>query len=207
MRRPLPYNERSVGPHTGTICRTTPAFMAAMTTSAFALLVLLIAAGAAVDGLTELSGPNTDSADNLQACIGECDKDSQCAAGLMCFQRGYDAVASNVPGCRGLGTNPSWDYCYTPQGTSARIALEAVHGPRLPRCLVLGALRRAVATTARRAADRVRADASARAPPPPSQGATLRRRSAGTASARKAGTSTGTLSSVACQAVRPSDSP
>ncbi|CAL6391806.1 unnamed protein product [Bathycoccus prasinos] len=37
-------------------------------------------------------------------CEGECDKDSDCDAGLKCFQRdGYESV----PGCSGKG----WDYC------------------------------------------------------------------------------------------------
>jgi hypothetical protein len=48
----------------------------------------------------ELSGDNNDSATNLQACIGECDTDSQCAAGLECYQR--DDYAA-IPGCKGTG--------------------------------------------------------------------------------------------------------
>ena len=39
--------------------------------------------------LVELPAQPVDDADatNLQACTDECDSDSQCAAGLMCFQR------------------------------------------------------------------------------------------------------------------------
>ena len=51
------------------------------------------------------------SRSNLQACIGECDRDSQCAAGLKCLQRSYD---ESIPGCTGPGGGPTWDYCYDP---------------------------------------------------------------------------------------------
>ncbi len=40
-------------------------------------------------------------------CQGDCDRDSDCASGLRCFQRsGYTAV----PGCTGSGSK-DWDYC------------------------------------------------------------------------------------------------
>jgi hypothetical protein len=40
-------------------------------------------------------------------CEGDCDKDSDCDAGLKCFQRdGYEIV----PGCSGSGKK-GWDYC------------------------------------------------------------------------------------------------
>ena len=40
-------------------------------------------------------------------CEGDCDKDSDCDAGLKCFQRdGKEAV----PGCSGSGKK-GWDYC------------------------------------------------------------------------------------------------
>jgi hypothetical protein len=59
----------------------------------------------------EQQGGYDDSATNLQACIGDCDSDGQCAAGLKCFQRddGYTAI----PGCTGQG-NHNWDYCFLP---------------------------------------------------------------------------------------------
>jgi hypothetical protein len=38
-------------------------------------------------GETVLSGGNDGNAKNLKACIGECDNDGQCAAGLKCYQR------------------------------------------------------------------------------------------------------------------------
>ena len=47
---------------------------------------------------TTLQGGNSNTATNLKACIGECDKDSQCAAGLKCFQRSYGEA---IPGCNG----------------------------------------------------------------------------------------------------------
>ena len=69
-----------------------------------------------------LSGGNDNKARNLQACIGECDSDIQCAAGLKCFQRN---AYENIPGCVGAG-NKGWDYCYNPKKTS--VAIEK--GPR-----------------------------------------------------------------------------
>lgn len=61
--------------------------------------------------LPPLSGGNDAAATDLQACTGECDSDSQCAAGLACFQR---SNGETVPGCTGSGLSPSWDYCYYP---------------------------------------------------------------------------------------------
>ena len=61
---------------------------------------------------TVLSGGNDDHARNLQACIGECDDDIQCAAGLKCFQR---ENGEHIPGCSGTGAHPGWDYCYDPK--------------------------------------------------------------------------------------------
>jgi Notch-like protein len=58
--------------------------------------------------LVELSGDNDGAATNLQACIGECDSDDQCAAGLTCFQRDGDIA---IPGCSGTGVS-GWDYCH-----------------------------------------------------------------------------------------------
>ena len=57
-----------------------------------------------------LAGTNDGRARGLQACVGECDSDSQCGAGLKCFQR--DGFTS-VPGCIGHGKK-DWDYCYDP---------------------------------------------------------------------------------------------
>ena len=54
-----------------------------------------------------LGGGNDGSATNLQACIGECDSDAQCAPGLRCFQQ---SGHKHVPGCFGL-TKADWDYC------------------------------------------------------------------------------------------------
>jgi hypothetical protein len=56
----------------------------------------------------ELQGTKNYAATNLQACIGECNADSQCAAGLTCFQRRYGA---QIPGCKGNGGGRDWDYC------------------------------------------------------------------------------------------------
>ena len=49
----------------------------------------------------------------LGVCEGDCDRDSDCAEGLKCFQRdGY----TEVPGCDGLG-NSGTDYCFDPSVT------------------------------------------------------------------------------------------
>ena len=40
-------------------------------------------------------------------CEGDCDKDSDCGIGLMCFQRGGNEP---VPGCSGTPKS-GWDYC------------------------------------------------------------------------------------------------
>merc|ERR1711918_236734 len=60
---------------------------------------------------TTLSGGNNGNAKNLMACMGECDADSQCAAGLKCFQRQNNEP---IPGCTGAGAGVDWDYCYDP---------------------------------------------------------------------------------------------
>ena len=44
----------------------------------------------------------------LNSCEGDCDDDSECAAGLKCFQRVADEP---VPGCHGKGSTGS-DYCF-----------------------------------------------------------------------------------------------
>ena len=62
-------------------------------------------------GRIELSGGNDNGAVNLAACTGECDSDAQCAAGLLCFQRADNEI---IPGCKGPGGGPDWDYCYDP---------------------------------------------------------------------------------------------
>ena len=61
--------------------------------------------------LIELSGENDESATNLEACTGECDKNADCAGSLECFQR---ELGEPIPGCTGGGSAPNWDYCYDP---------------------------------------------------------------------------------------------
>lgn len=60
---------------------------------------------------TPLSGSNNGQATNLAQCTGECDADSQCAAGLECFQR---ELGESIPGCSANGEPAYWDYCYDP---------------------------------------------------------------------------------------------
>ena len=51
----------------------------------------------------------------LQQCQGDCDNDSHCAKGLLCFQRKAD---EKVPGCLagGNGDVSKADYCYEDPG-------------------------------------------------------------------------------------------
>lgn len=46
------------------------------------------------------------------ACEGDCDSDSDCGAGMTCFQR--DSSSELVPGCAagGVGDVSDHDYCY-----------------------------------------------------------------------------------------------
>ena len=56
------------------------------------------------------NGGDPASAFPLNVCEGDCDNDSDCADGLMCFER---AGSEAVPGCDGPGTDGK-DYCYYP---------------------------------------------------------------------------------------------
>lgn len=60
----------------------------------------------------ELKGNNhfPASAFPLGQCQGDCDNDSECAEGLVCFQRDFTGA---IPGCSGT---PAWnhDYCINP---------------------------------------------------------------------------------------------
>lgn len=47
----------------------------------------------------------------LSECQGDCAADFDCAEGLACFQRA-SMEFSEVPGCKGGGTMPTWDFCY-----------------------------------------------------------------------------------------------
>ena len=51
----------------------------------------------------------------LGKCQGDCDSNSECAEGLVCFQRGG---TEEVPGCEGLGVSGK-DYCYDPNPDTA----------------------------------------------------------------------------------------
>ena len=66
--------------------------------------------GGGVSTPIELSGGNNGGTE-LEACTGECDRDSDCVAGLKCFQR---SNGEPIPGCTGAGSGASWDYCYDP---------------------------------------------------------------------------------------------
>jgi len=74
-------------------------------------------------GSIELSGGNDGKATNLQACIGECDSDKQCAAGLKCFQRNN---GETIPGCTGPGHAKDWDYCFDPMWKLPKLSVVTV---------------------------------------------------------------------------------
>lgn len=65
-------------------------------------------------GWVALSGVNDDNAEGLQKCTGECDWDSQCETGLVCFQREQSDGLAAIPGCTGNGIR-NWDYCFDPR--------------------------------------------------------------------------------------------
>ena len=70
-----------------------------------------VSVGSANNALTQLQGTNLDGATvpgSLEACIGECDNDVDCKAGLKCFQRSNGEA---IPGCVGVGGGNDWDYC------------------------------------------------------------------------------------------------
>jgi hypothetical protein len=52
-------------------------------------------------------GTNGKGKGGLGVCEGDCDYDSDCGIGLMCFQRNGNEP---VPGCSGSGKS-GWDYC------------------------------------------------------------------------------------------------
>ena len=60
-------------------------------------------------------GPSAHLFGKLPTCAGDCDSDSHCATGNVCFQRNSDEP---VPGCS--GTFPyAWDVCISSGGTSS----------------------------------------------------------------------------------------
>jgi hypothetical protein len=65
----------------------------------------------------ELNSIGVTPSQTLQVCEGDCDRDSDCAPGLKCFER--DALEP-VPGCRGTGIN-NYDYCVYPELNSIAV--------------------------------------------------------------------------------------
>lgn len=59
-------------------------------------------------GINELRGKTLNPNGKLGRCEGDCDDDSECEDGLVCFQR--DGL-SPVPGCIGEGRY-GYDYCF-----------------------------------------------------------------------------------------------
>ena len=67
---------------------------------------------------------------SLEACIGECDRDVDCKAGLKCFQR--PETGTVIPGCSGEGEADDWDYCYDPSLTDTPTASPTLSPPASP---------------------------------------------------------------------------
>lgn len=84
----------------------------------------------------ELVGDNGDPAYAypLDACQGDCDDDSDCQEGLMCF---HSYVNDTIPGCDGVSTSSVNDYCFErPDNylfSFGNNGLPAQHFP-LPKC-------------------------------------------------------------------------
>jgi hypothetical protein len=59
-------------------------------------------------------GGDASCSPNCDACVGDCDRDGDCAEYLRCFQR--ESSTSQVPGCSigGAGDVNNYDYCYDP---------------------------------------------------------------------------------------------
>jgi hypothetical protein len=63
-------------------------------------------------GKLKYVGNNAGPGFPLNACEGDCDKDSECKIGLKCFQRGG---TETVPGCTGDKSEwKGYDFCYKP---------------------------------------------------------------------------------------------
>lgn len=78
------------------------------------------------------------TAADLQMCQGDCDDDSECAPGLVCFLRSNGEI---IPGCKGTGGGKAWDACYDPALGTAQTAVPtapvALRADRLYRMKVL----------------------------------------------------------------------
>jgi hypothetical protein len=62
-------------------------------------------------------------------CQGDCDKDSQCATGLKCKQRGY-WDSKTITGCEGSALR-DWDYCYEPVSSHSTTLRHYTHSAHL----------------------------------------------------------------------------
>jgi hypothetical protein len=66
---------------------------------------------------------NVHTPGSLQLCQGDCDYDSDCAEGLICFQRAHGTDV--VPGCTGIGEMwkyTYWDFCIHPNENSRALS-------------------------------------------------------------------------------------
>jgi len=55
----------------------------------------------------------------LNECEGDCDRDSDCLNGGICFQRSRN---EKIPGCANNGSPANYDFCYKPEGPAANWA-------------------------------------------------------------------------------------
>ena len=65
-----------------------------------------------------------DISRKLGDCEGDCDRDSDCASGLKCFQRG----SAPVPNCRGSPGARGADYCYNPSNNLSIVKIKTNGG-------------------------------------------------------------------------------
>jgi len=87
------------------------------------LLVCLISASAQdSNALQDLGGEGCTKSKPCGKCEGDCDRDSDCAGNLVCFQR--DSSSELVPGCErgGSGDIDTHDYCYEPDYVLSQVA-------------------------------------------------------------------------------------
>ena len=87
---------------------------------------------AVLDSSPGYKGKTSPGSHGLGLCQGDCDKDSDCSAGLFCFQR---TGKTPVPGCEGSGLT-NYDYCvdnsYAPKPPGLPPALPPALPPSPP---------------------------------------------------------------------------
>ena len=78
----------------------------------------LCGGGSGAHVLVSKGGSGCTSKKKCNVCEGDCDRDSDCAPGLQCWQRSGRGKFALVPGCTGGGAGDvkDYDYCVQFQG-------------------------------------------------------------------------------------------